>query len=122
MSAASAGYRRIAMIAVAVLLFLGTVGVVGCAADEPAGPVTDPAPAPAPVPEPENGNESEIPDADTARVLVESKCSGCHMLDQVWAKTQDRAGWESPVARMEAQGLRVTDEERETIIDYLSNQ
>lgn len=112
--------RYIALLLVMVALTVGLTGVVGCSADEPTAPEPAPAPAPEPAPEPDAG--SEIPEADAGRALVESKCAGCHNLDRVWAKTADAAGWESTVSRMEAQGLRVTDEERATIIEYLAGQ
>lgn len=52
--------------------------------------------------------------------LVKSKCGSCHSVDWVTGASADtRADWEGTVARMEAKGLTVTDEERVTILEYL---
>jgi cytochrome c5 len=53
--------------------------------------------------------------------LVQSRCDTCHSVDWVTgASDAARADWEGTVARMEAKGLQVTDEERATIIDHLN--
>lgn len=101
--------RTAGLLAALTILMLATV-LTGCAADE----------SDTIAPEPPAENGAQAPEADGARVLVESKCSGCHPLAQVWAADYDRAGWETTVSRMEANGLQVTAEERETIIDYLA--
>lgn len=52
--------------------------------------------------------------------LVESKCGSCHSVDWVTGASVDtRADWEGTVARMEAKGLTITDEERATILEHL---
>jgi cytochrome c5 len=53
--------------------------------------------------------------------LVESRCGSCHSVDWVTSASESaRADWEGTVARMEAKGMEVTDEERSTIIDHLN--
>lgn len=53
--------------------------------------------------------------------LVDSRCDTCHSVDWVVsASSSARADWEGTVARMEAKGLQVTEEERATIIDHLN--
>lgn len=53
--------------------------------------------------------------------LVESRCGSCHSVDWVTGASESaRADWEGTVARMEAKGLQVTDDERATIIDHLN--
>ncbi len=99
------------LLAVLTILMVATV-LTGCADDTPDAIAPEP-------PAAENGDGAQVPEADEALVLVETKCSGCHALSQVWAADYDRAGWEAAVARMEDRGLQVTPEERETIIDYL---
>ena len=102
--------------ALAALLALAlAVILVGCGPGEPDTLAPDP-------PAVENGDDGTtvMPEADPGLVLVETKCSGCHELARVWAKDTDRAGWDALVARMEANGLQVTAEERQTIIDYLA--
>ncbi len=99
-----------------MLTVVMVLGLIGCAADEPDTIAPDP-------PATENGGtggDAVLPDADPALVLVETKCSQCHTLAQVWAQDLDRAGWEAIVTRMETNGLQVTAEEREMIIEYLA--
>ncbi len=43
----------------------------------------------------------------------------CHPINQVNEAKYDQAGWEALVARMEQNGLVVTPEERQAILDYL---
>ncbi|MHB1136643.1 MAG: hypothetical protein ACYCXR_09660 [Coriobacteriia bacterium] len=53
--------------------------------------------------------------------LVTSKCGSCHSVDWVTgASATTRADWEGTVARMEAKGLTVTDEERAAILEHLN--
>lgn len=59
--------------------------------------------------------------ADSAKTLVDSKCSLCHNLDRVYTTEKTKAEWESTVDRMKTNGLVVTDEEYTTIVDYLGN-
>ena len=105
----------------AVLVSLLLFGVAGCGADEPESiapetpDVTEPT-------TPDSGEGAEEPAGDADRTLVESKCSGCHELDRVWAASYDEAGWESTVRRMEANGLQLSDDERATIVSYLAAQ
>jgi cytochrome c5 len=109
------------LIVVAVLLTLILLGLAGCGADEPESiapetpDVTEPADS-------EGDTDAQEPVADAERVLVESKCSGCHTLDRVWAASKDSAQWESTVRRMEANGLQISDDERVTIVAYLASQ
>ncbi len=98
-----------------LLAFVLVALLAGCGAEEPDTIAPEP-----PAVENEGEATTPMPDADAAQALVETKCSGCHELGRVWAADHDRAGWESTVARMEANGLQVTAEEREIIIDYLA--
>jgi hypothetical protein len=114
--------RRLNILVVcAVLLALVVIGGAGCGSDEPdtIAPETPGTEAPA---EPDTGDGAEVPDTDADRALVETKCSGCHNLDRVWAASYDAAGWESTVSRMEANGLQVSATERAAIVAYLAAQ
>lgn len=105
----------------ALLFSLVLVGAVGCGSDEP----DTGAPESPGVVEPETPDEdgdAEAPAADADRALVESKCSGCHELDRVWAASYDAAGWDAVVRRMESNGLQLSDDERATIVAYLAAQ
>ena len=57
------------------------------------------------------------------QALVQERCTQCHDLQRVHRRMgQDRAWWERTVDRMisKRSGL-LNDEEREAVIDYLSN-
>jgi cytochrome c5 len=111
-------YWRVLIVG-AVLVSLMLFGVAGCGSDEPESI----APETPDVTEPATPDEgAEEPAGDPDRALVESKCSGCHTLDQVWAASYDAAGWENTVRRMEANGLQLSDDERATIVSYLAAQ
>jgi cytochrome c5 len=56
-----------------------------------------------------------------AKDLFENKCSICHSIDRPKSKKKTQEGWETTVLRMKTvNGAPVTDEEAQTIIDYLS--
>jgi len=57
-----------------------------------------------------------------AEALVQTKCSACHTLDRVEAADYDRATWESTVSRMEVNGLVISDDEKQEIVDYLAER
>lgn len=92
--------------------------VVGCASSEP---TTQPAGESA---APTTNGQTETPategeaTADGA-ALTEQKCTMCHPIDRVNSVKYDAAGWEEVIARMEQNGLVVTPEERQAILDYL---
>ena len=69
------------------------------------------------------GSESAAPSGGGAsadgQALLEQKCTMCHPIDRVNQVKYDQAGWEAVVARMEQNGLVVTAEERQAILDYL---
>lgn len=109
------------LIGVAVVVSLLVFGIAGCGSESPET-VAPPAPDVSEPTAPDTGGEAEEPAGDGDRALVESKCSGCHALDRVWAASKDRAQWETTVRRMEANGLQVTEDERLTIITYLAEQ
>ncbi len=107
--------KRVLLLSMSAAMVLAIIGVSGCAADE-SPTIEAPEPA-APV-----ESDATVPETDSDRVLVESKCSQCHALDRVWDASMDRSGWETTVRRMEANGLSISDEERARIVDYLSEQ
>ena len=62
-------------------------------------------------------------DSDAAgEKLVNERCTVCHDLGRVEAANYDRAGWESAVDRMIARGAKLNPEDRQQVIDYLSNR
>lgn len=117
----TAAPRTRAILAASIAALLVLPALAGCAPSEPSPEeqetpgVTEPA-------APDADGAGEIPAADTERALVESRCSQCHNLDRVWAAQMDAERWESTVRRMEANGLQLTDDERQRIVEYLAAQ
>lgn len=46
-------------------------------------------------------------------------CAGCHEIERSIAPRQDRAGWEQTVAKMVAFGMKGSEAELGTVLDYL---
>jgi cytochrome c5 len=96
------------------------VGVAACgSASEPvASPTASGAPAatesaaPSPTDEP-----SGTLDGAT---LVQERCTQCHTLDRVKAKSESRANWAMIVDQMIANGASLNDQEKQAVIDYLA--
>lgn len=65
------------------------------------------------------GAEAQLPEgpgkAETQRI-----CSQCHELARSISLHQDRAGWQTTVAKMAGLGAKGTDAEFKAIVDYLS--
>ena len=47
-------------------------------------------------------------------------CSNCHELDKSLSLKQDRAGWQRTVDKMIASGLKASDADITTVLDYLT--
>lgn len=82
-----------------------------------------PTEAPTATPEPtapatEEPEATEAPVED-AQVLLEERCTVCHLLDRVESAQKSREAWESTVDRMIEYGTELTDDERAVLIDYL---
>jgi len=110
--------RTVLLMSLAAALVLGAVGCAEGGGENaaPESPETEESPAP----EEEDDADSESMDTNPDRTLVESTCSGCHDLAQVWAAEYDRAGWEAVVTRMESNGLEISDDDRARVIEYLA--
>lgn len=85
-----------------------TLAVMGCSAVLVAAMVLAPAGA--------QGNPE-------ARSLVHNRCTVCHNLTRVKAHIgkNDRKAWDDTVSRMQKNGARVTDAEKQIIVDYLAS-
>lgn len=106
-----------------VLLMLGmalAVGMIGCASEAAEEPVTPPAAEEGGGVETDAGGAEEEPATVEPAQLTEEKCSGCHEYSRVTSATKDAAGWESTVDRMISNGMVISADERQIIIDYLS--
>jgi competence protein ComEA len=62
---------------------------------------------------------AQLPDGH-GKAETEKICSQCHDLARSISVPQDRAGWETTVAKMVASGANATDAEIEAVIDYLA--
>lgn len=61
-----------------------------------------------------------VPD-DKAKELFEARCSVCHNPDYATGTSNTAEQWRTTVMRMKNEnGASITEEEAETIIDYLS--
>jgi len=47
-------------------------------------------------------------------------CSNCHELDKSLSLKQDRAGWQRTIEKMLASGLKASETDITTVLDYLS--
>ncbi|MGM0424284.1 MAG: hypothetical protein ACQEQX_05100 [Thermodesulfobacteriota bacterium] len=54
--------------------------------------------------------------------LLELRCNECHNLERVRAKEKSRQQWESTVDRMINMGANLNEEEKEAVLDYLSQK
>ena len=98
-------WSRVSVVLLALML---SMALVACSS--PAEPAESPDPA---VP-------TEATDPTMA--LVEQKCSLCHTTQRVYDVDGDAAEWNTIIDRMETNGLVITDDERATIVEYLSGR
>ena len=62
---------------------------------------------------------AQLPDGP-GKAETEKICSQCHDLARSISQHQDRAGWETTVAKMVASGAKATDTEIEAVVNYLA--
>lgn len=93
---------------------LWAVTAAGCAAMMLAGCAASPAPR--------GGEATSSAGGGDGEALVSEKCSQCHSIDRVDAAVKSEAEWQSTVERMERNGLEVTAEERDTIVQWLAER
>jgi mono/diheme cytochrome c family protein len=63
----------------------------------------------------------EATEENNGKALFEARCSACHPTSKPLGKTKTSNEWRETVTRMQQHaGGAISDEERETIIDYLS--
>lgn len=67
------------------------------------------------------GGDEMSSDMDAGAALVEERCTVCHSSDRIYSADKDEAGWTATVDRMIGNGAQLNDEERQLVIDYLSN-
>ncbi|MGH9853975.1 MAG: ComEA family DNA-binding protein [Blastocatellia bacterium] len=63
------------------------------------------------------GQERPLPDGpgkEEARKL----CAGCHELEKSFATRQDRVGWQTTLEKMISYGMKATEKDIATVLDY----
>jgi glucose dehydrogenase/cytochrome c5 len=68
---------------------------------------------------PPPANSAAMPDGD-GKAIVQKQCAVCHALTVVTAKHASRAEWEQVVNQMVSRGADLTDDEIDTVIEYLA--
>jgi hypothetical protein len=96
--------RARVVLAAAVLPFVLTVALTGGCVLSSAG-----------------GGAANVSPTDGAG-LVSALCTHCHPAERVDSAHKDRNGWTATIARMESHGLQVTDQQRQSIIGYLTKR
>ena len=66
-----------------------------------------------------SGQEKQLPDGP-GKQEAQKLCSGCHELEKSFSQKQDRVGWQRTVDKMVAFGMKGTDKELATVLDYLA--
>jgi cytochrome c5 len=54
--------------------------------------------------------------------ILENRCTVCHNLDVVQKARKNKAEWKSTINRMVNHGAQLNDEEKEVLIEYLSEK
>ncbi len=54
------------------------------------------------------------------QALVEQKCTVCHGLDRIQAKSENKEQWSAIVDQMVAKGAQLSPEEKTAVVDYLA--
>ena len=65
------------------------------------------------------GQEAQLPDGAGKKIL-EEKCTLCHGLDEVTENHMSKEDWGSQVDSMIAMGADLTDEQKTTLVEYLT--
>jgi mono/diheme cytochrome c family protein len=60
------------------------------------------------------------PTASDGAALVQERCTECHTLARVEAKSESLAEWTMIVDQMIANGANLNGQERQAVIDYLA--
>ncbi len=59
------------------------------------------------------------PPTQNGAELLQQRCSAHHTLDRVERASKSQAEWEATVERMTGKGAELTDDEAQTLIEYL---
>ncbi|PLY00515.1 MAG: hypothetical protein C0622_08680 [Desulfuromonas sp.] len=58
--------------------------------------------------------------AEDGATLLEKRCSVCHSAERPKSKQKTAEQWDTTVTRMIKKGARLTAEEKQVLVDYLS--
>lgn len=62
---------------------------------------------------------ANLPDGP-GKLEAEKLCQGCHDMSQSISLRQDRNGWAATLTRMVGLGVKATDQELQTLVEYLA--
>jgi competence protein ComEA len=64
------------------------------------------------------GQERQLPDG-TGKEEARKLCSGCHELEKSFSTRQDRAGWQLTLEKMVSYGMKATEKDIATVLEYV---
>ncbi len=70
------------------------------------------------VAEPDTTPQTEL----DGKALIQERCTKCHDTGRIFGHSHSRAEWEKDVDRMITKGAKLNAEEREAVIEFLSEQ
>lgn len=59
---------------------------------------------------------------DSPKDIIEQRCSNCHSTGMVYGAKKSEENWEKTIDRMISYGTKLSENEREAIIHYLSEK
>lgn len=59
------------------------------------------------------------PEVVSGAELLQERCTSCHGLDRVERESYSQAEWDASVERMRGYGAELTDDEAQTLVEYL---
>lgn len=101
------------------LVLVLSFGLVACSSGADGGSGSEPA---VETPQPTDESGAATGGGEASKALVETKCSMCHTTDRVFSAEKSRDEWIVTMDRMKANGLVVTQEEYDEIVEYLSTR
>ena len=62
---------------------------------------------------------AQFPDSSAGKAIAEDWCLMCHSATLVTQQAKDSVGWEKTLTQMEKWGVKLTFEERDSLLSYL---
>jgi competence protein ComEA len=63
------------------------------------------------------GQSRPLPDGP-GKEEAQKLCSGCHELEKAFSTRQDRAGWETTISKMVSYGMKASEKDMATVLEY----